>query len=132
MMVDTVDVVVDINRNDIKLHIGGGFWSDIGSIFTVFFKSTVVNMIRDSVTAALTTKIPAIANAVFIRNDGYLHMNPLTPQWWLDWESPSPVIVTASSWNLASKGLMFNNAIGEIVPDVTIPAMPYKDISKPA
>ena len=53
MIVDTVDVLVDINRDDIKLHIGGGFWSDIGSLFTIFFKGTVVDMIRDSVTLAL-------------------------------------------------------------------------------
>lgn len=49
MMVDTVDVIVDINRNDIKLHIGGGFWTGLASIFTVFFKGTVVDLIRTSV-----------------------------------------------------------------------------------
>jgi len=58
MAVDTVDVVVDIDRNDIKIHIGGGFWTDLASIFKVFFKGTVVDLIRDSVTSSLTTLIP--------------------------------------------------------------------------
>lgn len=129
MMVDTVDVIVDINRNDIKLHIGGGFWTDLASIFKVFFKSTVVNLIRDSVTAALETAIPSVTNAALIKNDGYFSY---IPNWVMDWESPSAAIVTASTWNLAVKGLMFDKRIGEITPNVTIPTMPYKDISKPA
>lgn len=129
MMVESVDVIVDINRNDIKMHIGGGFWTDIASIFEVFFKSTVVNLIRDSVKSALETTIPAVTNAFLIKNDGYFHY---IPDWWLDWESPSAAIVTASTWNIASKGLMFKHSEGEIYPNVTIPAMPYKDISKPA
>lgn len=101
MMVDTVDVLVDINRDDIKLHIGGGFWTDIASIFTVFFKGTVVDLIRDSVTAALNSKIPAITNAALIANDGFFH---LTEHWMLDWESPSAAIVTSDTWNVAAKG----------------------------
>lgn len=131
MMVETVDVIVDINRNDIKLHIGGGFWSDLASLFTIFFKGTVVDMIRDSVTIALDTAIPQIANAFFVHNDGYIHM-PFVNRMTLDWESPNAVIVTSDSWNLASKGLFFDDTIGEIAPNVTIPAMPYKDISNAA
>jgi len=129
MMVDTVDVLVDINRNDIKLHIGGGFWTDIASIFTVFFKGTVVDLIRDSVTTALETTIPAVTNKALIKNDGYFH---LIPSWWLDWESPSAAIVTSDYWAIAMKGLMFNNSTGEIVPDVAVPKMTYKDITEPA
>jgi len=30
------------------------------------------------------------------------------------------------------KGLMFDKTVGEISPNVTLPAMPYNDISKPA
>jgi len=129
MMVDSVDIVVDIDRNDIKLHIGGGFWTDLASIFKVFFKGTVVNLIRDSVTAALQTTIPAVTNAALIKNDGYFSY---IPNWVMDWESPTAAIVTSDTWNLAVKGLMFDSRIGEITPNVTIPAMPYKDITKPA
>ena len=63
MAVDTVDVRVNINRNDIKIHIGGGFWTDLASIFKVFFKGTVVDLINTAVTQALDTKIPALTNA---------------------------------------------------------------------
>jgi hypothetical protein len=62
MFCDTVDVVVDINRNDIKLHVSGNWLSDVGSIFTVFFKGTVVDLINDAVNAALTQALPAIIN----------------------------------------------------------------------
>jgi hypothetical protein len=130
MMVDTVDVIVDIDRNDIKLHIGGGLYTDLASLFKVFFKGTVVDLIRDSVTTALNSAIPAITNAALIKNDGYFS---LVPDWVLDWESPNAAIVTASSWNIATKGLMFDKSIGEIIPaNVTLPTMPYRDISKPA
>jgi len=49
MAVNTVDINVDIDRNDIKIHIGGGFWTDLASIFKVFFKSTVVGLINTAV-----------------------------------------------------------------------------------
>lgn len=53
MAIDTVDVLVNIDKNDIKLHIGGGFLEDLASIFKIFFKGTVVKEIRDQVTTAL-------------------------------------------------------------------------------
>jgi len=53
-----VDVRVDIDKHDIKLHIGGGFWEDLASIFEIFFKGTVVKEIRDQVSNALNTIIP--------------------------------------------------------------------------
>jgi len=58
MAVDSVDVVVDIDRDDIKMHIGGGFYTDLASIFEVFFKSTVVDSIIEHITYALQTTIP--------------------------------------------------------------------------
>jgi len=53
---------VNINKDDIKLHIGGGVWTDLASLFEVFFKGTVVDEIRDNITKALTTTLPDIAN----------------------------------------------------------------------
>jgi len=50
----------------------------------------------------------------------------------MDWESPSAAIVTAGAWNIAMKGLMFDSTVGEITPNVTLPSMPYNDITKPA
>lgn len=40
--VNSVDVNVDINRNDIDIKIWGNIWSDFASAFEIFFKSTVV------------------------------------------------------------------------------------------
>lgn len=62
MYCDTVDVTVDIDRNDIKLHVSGNWLSDVGSIFTLFFKGTIVDLINDGVTTALTQALPAIIN----------------------------------------------------------------------
>lgn len=58
MAVNSVDIGVDIDRDDIKLHMGGGFIANVASIFKVFFKGTVVDLIRDNVRNALTTLIP--------------------------------------------------------------------------
>jgi hypothetical protein len=44
-MVDAVDVLVDINRNDINIKIWGNIWSDFAAAFEIFFKSTVVQLI---------------------------------------------------------------------------------------
>jgi hypothetical protein len=46
MMVDTVDIIIDIDRNDIRLHISGNWLSDLGNIFTIFFKGPVVDLIN--------------------------------------------------------------------------------------
>lgn len=125
MKIDTVDIIVDINRNDIKIRISGNWLSDLASIFTVFFKGTVVDLINDSVTTALETTLPDIINASLLENDGYFHA---VPNWWWDWESPSPAAVGADDWCLAVKGLMFDLRVGEIEPEgVTIPIMPCKD-----
>jgi hypothetical protein len=51
-------VLVNIDKNNIKLHIGGGFWTDLGSLFTVFFKGSVVDAINDGVKQALTQLVP--------------------------------------------------------------------------
>jgi len=105
-----VDVLVDINRNDIKIHIGGGFWTDLASIFKVFFKGTVVDMIRTAVTTTLQTVLPAEFNKFILMNDGYFK---LKPEFWLDWESPSAPVITTTSFDIPIKGLMFDHAIGE-------------------
>lgn len=72
MMVDTVDIIVDIDRNDIKIHISGNWLSDLGNIFTVFFKGPVVDAINVACDQALSTTLPAVINADLIANDGFL------------------------------------------------------------
>jgi len=132
MAVDTVDVIVNIDKNDIKLHIGGGFWEDLASIFEVFFKGTVVDEIRDQVKNALTTIIPQVTNKALIDNDGYADFT-FTNLWW-DWESPIAANVTETNWQFNVKGLFFDNRTGEINPTGVVPPanMPAKDEANPA
>ena len=68
--VTAVDVNVDINRGDIDLHISGNIWTDFASAFEIFFKGTVVDMIRDTITDTLTHTLPDYANAYAAKTDG--------------------------------------------------------------
>ena len=43
--VNSVDLLVDIDRWDIRIHMFGNFWTDLASLFEVFFKSVVVDLI---------------------------------------------------------------------------------------
>ena len=47
--IDTVDVVCDINRFDINIHLFGNLVTDIGSLFEVFFVGTVADVIEDTI-----------------------------------------------------------------------------------
>ena len=47
---NSVDVVVDLNRYDINIKIWGNIWSDFASAFEVFFVGTVADMIDDEIT----------------------------------------------------------------------------------
>lgn len=47
---NSVDVVVDLNRYDIDIKIWGNIWSDFASAFEVFFVGTVADMIDDEIT----------------------------------------------------------------------------------
>jgi len=132
LFVDTVDVLVNINKNDIKLHIGGGVWTDLASLFEVFFKGTVVDEIRDNITKALTTTLPDIANKALEKNDGLLTFPWSTYFVTFDWESPDPAVnITDTYLGLATKGLFFENGAGEVEPAVAIPKMPFRPDTAP-
>jgi hypothetical protein len=51
--VDTVDIICDIDRFDINIHLFGNLITDIGSLFEVFFVGTVANVIEDTVKLTL-------------------------------------------------------------------------------
>jgi len=129
MMCDTVDIVVDINRNDIKLHISGNWLSQIGSIATVFFKGTVVDLINDAITTGLGDTLPSMINQQLLANDGYI---PFTSDFKLDWESPTPAIVATDDWCLPIKGLFIENKVGPVLPQVAVPDMPCKVTDDPS
>ena len=127
--IEAVDVKVDIDRKDIKMHLFGNLLTDFGSLFEVFFKGTVVGMIQDSVTFTLNTAIPKISNGVLDYTDGFIPV-PLVKDWVIDWETPEAAVITETSFGIGVKGLFFDKAIGEEDPGVVIPTMPYKDSSK--
>ena len=110
--ISSKDVIVDIDRFDIKIHIHGSLFTDFINLFTPFFKSVVVGMINDTVSLVLETGVPLVVNTVIDYTDGYLPM-PLINNWILDWETPESAIVTADSISIGVKGLYFDKVYGE-------------------
>lgn len=45
--VDAVDIVVNIDEDDIDIHISGNIWSDFASLFESLFKGAISDMIKD-------------------------------------------------------------------------------------
>ena len=82
-------------------------------------------------TAGLTTGIPAYANAHFAANEGIAPI-PRIDDWDLDWSTPAAAIVTETNVQLGIRGLLFDDLVGEIVPQVSIPEMPYHQDSSSA
>jgi len=129
-LISAVKVDVDIDRRDIDIHLHGNIWTDFASLFEVFFKGTVIDMIDETATAALNTGIPLVGNTIMTKLDGYFPV-PLIPGWIVDWETPEAAIVTDTYFSIGCKGLMFDKQIGEEEPSVVIPDMPYYNSSLP-
>ena len=84
--VDAVDVIVDIDRHDLKFHIHGNIWTDFASAFEVFFKGTVVDLIRDEIRDTLTKTLPDFANDFVAKTDGDWEVKGAgVENWILDW-----------------------------------------------
>ena len=122
--VTSVDVKCNINRFDINIRMFGNIWTDLASLFEVFFVGTVAGMIEDTVQFTLSTGIPVVTNTIVSATDGYLPI-PLVPSWVLDWETPESAIVTDTQFQLGIRALMFDKKFGEEEPAVEIPEMPY-------
>lgn len=129
--VEAVDVVVNIDRNDIDIKIWGNIWADFASMFEVFFKSTVVDIIRDGISTTLNTVVPQYLNAALASTDGMIEI-PTFTDWDLDWETLQAAIVTETSFELGAKGIMFDTEIGETEWSTTFPDMLYKDTTEAA
>lgn len=127
--VSAVDVDFEISRRHLDIHLHGNLWADLGDLFEVFFKGTVIDLIQDTVVTTLNAGIPAISTAVMTKTDGYAHV-PLLPNWMVDWETPEPALVTDIAFEIGVKGLMFDKQIGEEEPGVEIPDLPYHDATK--
>jgi len=128
---ESVDVVADINRSDLKIHMFGNLLTDIGSLFEIFFKGTVCNLIEETITETLQTIFPEAVNAVIDYTDGFLPI-PFVENWVFDWETPASAVVTETSFEIGLKALFFDKQLGEQDPGVYVPDMPYKDETKTA
>lgn len=121
--VSTVDIKCDINRHDIKIHLFGNLLTDIGSLFEVFFKDTVAELIEDTVTLTLNRVVPLITNNLIDSTEGVIPV-PFVQNWMLDWQTPESCVVTDTNIGVGSKCLFFDKLIGEEEPQVKIPDMP--------
>lgn len=121
--VDTVDIICDIDRFDINIHLFGNLITDIGSLFEVFFVGTVATAIEDTVKLTLNQGIPIITNNIIQSTNGYFPV-PLIDNWVIDWQTPEAAVVTSSNVGVGIKGLFFDNLIGEEEPTDKIPEMP--------
>jgi len=113
--VDSVDLDVDINRFDIKIHLHGNLWTDFASLFEIFFKGTVVDIINTSVTVALQQGVPYATNLFVKKTNGYFPV-PRIDNWMIDWSTPEAAIVSDSVFSVGVKGLMFDKRYGEVEP----------------
>ena len=86
-LIESVKVDMDIDRRDIKIHLHGNIWTDLGSLFEVFFKGPVIDMIESTAEGAMNAGIPLVGNTVMTRLDGFFPI-PIVPNWVVDWETP--------------------------------------------
>lgn len=92
-MITSVDVKTDIDRWDVDIKIWGNIWSDFASAFEVFFVGTVVDLLDDTITEILNSKVPELANGFITKSDGYLPV-PVKAGWTVDYLTETPFLVT--------------------------------------
>ena len=128
--VNAVDVKVDIDKDDIDIHIHGNIWSDFASMFESLFKDDIADLIRDTVTDVLNSEIPQFGNKFLAKQDGKTKI-PTFDHWFLDWMTAESAVVTDDSFGIGIRGIMYDDQYGEELPSA-YPTMPYKDTSTQA
>ena len=131
---ESADVDVQINRSDIKITIWGNFWTDLASLFEIFFKGTVASEIEDNVRIALETTLPQVATSYVASTEAYARpfrtldiMSAI-----LDWETKEAVLVDAFRVTGGMKGLFFDSDYGQAEPWGVIPNMPRHEDTEAA
>jgi len=123
--IDSFNVLVDINRDDINIQIWGNLWSDLAAMCEIFFKSTVVQALQDTTYLILADGIPLAVNYGFAYTDAesnlYMH-----PTWILDWMTPASAIVAADSLQVGLEGDFWDSVFGEQYPADTMTVLPYE------
>ena len=126
--VEAVDVVVDINRDDLKFHIHGNIWTDMASVFVPLFKGAILDAVTGAINTALQTTAPTLANSFIAKTDA---MTQIIPDLYLDWATAQPFYVTETSLEFGARAILFDSDFGEQLP-AEWPTMPYKDTAQPA
>ena len=126
--VEAVDVVVDIDRNDLKFHIHGNIWTDMASVFVPLFKGAILDAVTSAIDTALQTTAPTLVNSIIAKTDA---MNEIIGNLFIDWETEQPFYVTDTSLEFGARAILFDSVFGEQLP-AEWPTMPYKDTAQPA
>jgi hypothetical protein len=66
----------------------------------------VCDLIEEACTFALEDTLPKVINHLLAENNGLLDFT--TQYFFMDWESPSPAVVSENDWCLKMKGLFFD------------------------
>jgi len=128
-MVTGQDVVVNIDRFDLKISIWGSFLADTVDLIKPFIKGYVCDLLTTTLYNALDVTVPALITKEIAHTDGFLH---LTKTFELDYETPYSFLVTPISFQANFKALFFDSVYGEVDPAVAVPVMPFYDALKPS
>jgi len=120
--IDTVDVIVDIDRSDLDFHIHGNVWTWVASLFEPLFKGAVLDEITSQLNTAMKTTAPKLANAFIASTEAN---SMIIPDLWFDWMTEQPFLVTDTSLEFGARAILYDDIFGETVP-ATWPEMPYK------
>ena len=123
-VLNVIDCKSDISTNDLKPDIDGNVWADFADTFTVFFQSTIVDLINDNIATVLTQTIPDSLNSFIYNQNGETEV---LENWYLDWQTLDSIIITETAFELGIKGIMFDDRLTESEWSTTFPDMPYND-----
>jgi len=77
----------------------------------------------------LETTAPGVVSAIFAATDGYAYVPFIgnLSNLILDWETPQPNLITATAFEMGTKGVIFDKNSGEQDFNATIPTLPWRD-----
>ena len=80
---------------------------------------------------ALSQTVPDYINTALATADGKLQV-PTYENWFLDWTTMEPAVITDTTVQLGATGIVFDSDIGETEWSTAFPDMPYHDDSESA
>lgn len=114
----------DFTKDSLEFDVSGSFWDGFVDLFKGTFEQELVDAIQGLVMHELTVAIPAELNKVLAATDGNIQL-PI-PYWMFDFETLDAGIITDTSIEFGTRGILYDSEVGETVP-ASFPTMPYKD-----